>query len=1329
MEPFNKEIFDLFQQKLKVGNRRGVHLNAVVNNSRYKFDLSRLSTIFESLPERFVLDLLTLKNLKFTFSLHDTPTTNIDEREYTIVDTLEVPKPKKAPSDNKALEERTLLLEKLADGVDNLIFQSEAIFQEKGVNALGFGFPILARRDLSDGQITVAPVLIWSVRIRPTSQLNTWEVSRHEDDPIYLNEVLINHLQNDSHITLAPIPDQMLEDGKIDKGELFQICTLLLQQLKISQNLDFLENNYAKILPIKTKAAYEALLPQKGDALIEKAGLFSLFEVQKQNIINDYQTLKELFEPRNSTPKEDFQSFTSIPTDPSQQEILEQLRQQSHLLIQGPPGTGKSQTLTAILVNALENQQKVLVVCEKQTALEVLLHALQKRGLGKYTILIKDSIADRKWVVDTVRNILDDPTFKKAILPYPKEEKELKINGLKQLKEAINQHHKELFTPLLSGENWTELSGRMLQYAPEHTPISLQGLPLHFSDEEHNVLRETLRPAQRLYTPFAPYQKGYLYHPKTLIAKPYQQTLHHIETAFSSYKEQWAHILSLYEQYKGEYLYKRKEELSEQVRQLTAYIDEMEALTSLLPQDADQYNRKRTEGLFYRLSALFLSQRKEAIKQQKRLLWLLQEIKRISLHPNFTSLSLTDNLFANKEQVLGYREEIRKTKAQFEEKIEEDFAVLDVAHYSDPKFANDTLRSLVAALAQLKEQIKEANYIATPIEGTTFFDFKNYIEACLDQHARYQNDHNNPLEAGYQWFAFEQPLSPLLQRCVSLLIQAQATHWEASFLYAYYKAFLLEKSETLTPFSANTYEDFRTKHQDFASCQQEIISRYWDQAQIAAVKNFENQHKELTVANLYNKRRSEKHNRLSLREIASRDTDLFTTFFPIILTTPDSCCNLFQGKNFYFDYVVFDEASQLKLEDNLPAILKGKTVIIAGDEHQMPPSNYFSKIFEGNYQDEEEIEDEDQALQKNSLLSVESLLDFALDYKYDKHHLDFHYRSKHPYLINFSNIAFYNGKLRPLPRFESENPICFYQVDGTFHDYTNEAEALKVIEILREITPREDGSYPSVGVATFNITQRNLIRKKLLWLKSQEHEQAFAEKLTALEKAGLFIKNLENIQGDERDIIILSVTYGKKKDGKFTQSFGPLNQQKGYKLLNVIITRAKEKIYVCNSIPEAVFLNYADALAQEQANNRKAVLYAYLAYTKAVSEGTFQAMEEVLQQLSHYGALRKEATTPGQLLFKEAIFALLQREFPTLKLSQDEPFGGYTIDILLVPPTGKSIALECLSKPIYQQSMGYLEDLHKEQILREAGLDYMRIHADMPIENTLSNLKKTLTLR
>src|SRR5690606_19965509 len=229
-----------------------------------------------------------------------------------------------------------------------------------------------------------------------------------------------------------------------------------------------------------------------------------------------------------------------------------------------------------------------------------------------------------------------------------------------------------------------------------------------------------------------------------------------------------------------------------------------------------------------------------------------------------------------------------------------------------------------------------------------------------------------------------------------------------------------------------------------------------------AVKKFETAHKDLTVANLYNKRRSEKHSRLSLRQIAQKDIDLFTSFFPIILTTPDACCNLFQGKNFYFDNVVFDEASQLKLEDNLPAMLKGKNIIIAGDEHQMPPSNYFSRVFDGSIEDEDDIETENTTIESvNAILNIESLLDYALEFNFDKNYLDFHYRSTHPYLIDFSNAAFYQSRLKPLPAKSSEKPIEFYQVDGVFEEHINEEEATKVVEILKNIKPLENGNYPS----------------------------------------------------------------------------------------------------------------------------------------------------------------------------------------------------------------------------------------------------------------------------
>ena len=299
--------------------------------------------------------------------------------------------------------------------------------------------------------------------------------------------------------------------------------------------------------------------------------------------------------------------------------------------------------------------------------------------------------------------------------------------------------------------------------------------------------------------------------------------------------------------------------------------------------------------------------------------------------------------------------------------------------------------------------------------------------------------------------------------------------------------------------------------------------------------------------------------------------------------------------------------------------------------------------------------------------------------------------------------------MRPLPNTKPFTPIAFAQVDGTFEEHINKEEAVEVIRTLERLAPRADGGYPSVGIATFNITQRNYIRKQLL-LK-QQNDPAFAQKFSALEQAGLFIKNLENIQGDERDIIILSVTYGRKKDGKFVQSFGPLNHSKGYKLLNVIITRAKEKIYVCNSIPEEVFSNYKEALATEGANNRRAVLYAYLAYCKAVSTGDEQARAEILSELDRYGHTHAQTATAGEEAWKTQTYLRLKAKHPDKKITPDYPFGGYTIDILLAPDAGKPIAIECMSKPLYEGELAYLEDLHKEKILRGAGYEYERIWA------------------
>ena len=511
------------------------------------------------------------------------------------------------------------------------------------------------------------------------------------------------------------------------------------------------------------------------------------------------------------------------------------------------------------------------------------------------------------------------------------------------------------------------------------------------------------------------------------------------------------------------------------------------------------------------------------------------------------------------------------------------------------------------------------------------------------------------------------------------------------------------------------------------------IREYWFSKQIDATRDFDNKNPNLAVENLYNKRAGKRHKRLSLREIIKLDMDLFTTFFPIILTTPDVASNLFKGKNQYFDIVMFDEASQLKLEDNLPALLKGKQIIIAGDEHQMPPSNYFSKVFDGLIDDEDEFEDEIDKIKNdisNSLSDCESLLDFASELGFEKKHLDFHYRSRHPYLIDYSNYAFYNQRLKPLPNSFDYIPINYVPVNGTYSDTSNDAEAETILSIIdNNISRLPNGEYPTVGVATFNINQRNLILGKINERRKFEKYRDFNDKIIELEENGFFVKNLENIQGDERDVIILSTTYGINKEGKFAQRFGSINHQKGYKLLNVIVTRAKYKVYVCSSIPEDVFLNYKEHLVNEGSNNRRGAFYAYLAYSKAVSEQDNEARISVLNTLAENSTksttinnLNEDLESP----FEEEVYEALTEHFDEKNIIPQLQFAGFRIDMVYdTKHIGlPKIAIECDGASYHSSQEAYLHDSHRQKILEGHGFVFHRIWSTNWWRNPQKETKK-----
>ena len=298
-----------------------------------------------------------------------------------------------------------------------------------------------------------------------------------------------------------------------------------------------------------------------------------------------------------------------------------------------------------------------------------------------------------------------------------------------------------------------------------------------------------------------------------------------------------------------------------------------------------------------------------------------------------------------------------------------------------------------------------------------------------------------------------------------------------------------------------------------------------------------------------------------------------------------------------------------------------------------------------------------------------------------------------------------------MPAKTDYTPIGFIQVNGLYEESVNRDEALMVIDILlNRIQPSADGLYPSVGIATFNLYQRNLILAELA--KARQQNPAHDKKIEAL-GTSLFVKNLENIQGDERDIIIISTTFGRNKEGKFRQNFGPVIQRNGYKLLNVIVTRAKMKIFVCTSIPEENIQQYP-LLLQTQRNNGRAVFYAYLAYAKAIHDGNKEQVNGILAQLFDNCENRVFDTTdiPGsESPFEEEVYQRLAGAIGADRIRQQYRVGGFKIDLVVLPevPGGKMIAIECDGAKYHSSAEAYAWDGFRQKELEKQGFVFYRV--------------------
>lgn len=312
---------------------------------------------------------------------------------------------------------------------------------------------------------------------------------------------------------------------------------------------------------------------------------------------------------------------------------------------------------------------------------------------------------------------------------------------------------------------------------------------------------------------------------------------------------------------------------------------------------------------------------------------------------------------------------------------------------------------------------------------------------------------------------------------------------------------------------------------------------------------------------------------LPIRRLLKEAPEAVIKLSPCFMMSPLSIAQYLPPDQKLFDVVIFDEASQIPVWDAVGSIARGRQVIIAGDNKQMPPTNFFARADDDPDGDFDVVED------------LESILDEMLASGIPRHDLNFHYRSRREDLIAFSNQHYYDNRLITFPAPDAAKrgvslvrPEGFYARGGARH---NEGEAKAIVaEIVRRLTHKDDNIRKlSIGVVTFNTEQQTLIEDLLDKARGEDPsmEWAFNNEYGV---DPVFVKNLETVQGDERDVILFSVTYGPDRSGHTTMNFGPLNRQGGERRLNVAMTRARAEMMVFSTLdPNQIDLSRTSARA------------------------------------------------------------------------------------------------------------------------------------------------------
>jgi predicted DNA-binding WGR domain protein len=989
-----------------------------------------------------------------------------------------------------------------------------------------------------------------------------------------------------------------------------------------------------------------------------------------------------------------------ISCDAAQASAITRARNGTSYIIQGPPGTGKSQTITNLIADYVARGKRVLFVCEKRAAIDVVFHRLRRQGLDELCCLIHDSQTDKKALIQNLKQTyeqflsqagLDPDAEKNCIATLRAMEQDLA--SLQRFSDVMRQPHPRTGIAVRSLlHRLVALRGRARELPAEVEDL-LPEYPLWL---QHGEVVDRLRSAMADLGEDLCFGK----HPLRWIGKSVLEADRPIET-LSALLDQAEDLLDAIES---------ALELSGLPAELWDTFEEIQAILEFavragpLAQRAmlGVLTKSPAANAFDKLAADW-DTKAQALDQarQKTAAW------KEPLSPDDTQNALAQaqafekSIFRFLQPAFWRLKKTLEARYDFSQhaiapawsKILNDLAAQHEAQAAFAGAANDARKEwqtddaagFRATVMELRGDRRTAHpSVKALLQGLAeSTDAGALIESLIAIHERFRELDSTlrSLLAEHERFDFlelttvlaklrEQTgvlaeLSPILAELVELpdvfnralrrteipLDQFEAAVGHKSLNQVYREDRAVNRFEGRT--LARKMSQLEKRHGEWLALNARRIraavrQKFLEHVNISALPASQLQPEQKAFKKSYAAGRRDLEHEFgktmrykSIRDLAAGDTgQVIQDLKPIWLMSPLSVSDTLPLDPDLFDVVIFDEASQIPMEEAIPAIYRSHQVIIVGDEMQLPPTTFFasSRSEENSVIVEEEGGRVELDLDSDSLLtqSAQNLPSTLLAW---------HYRSRYESLISFSNAAFYGGNLFTIPDrqrvLDNQPEILVHAADqgsanveallarsisfhfmenGIYEDRTNPNEAAYIAQLVRGLLQSENGL--SIGIVAFSEAQQTEIENALSRLAEEDSD--FSARLdTEFVReendvfCGLFVKNLENVQGDERDIIIMSVCYGHDAGGRMLMNFGPINQRGGEKRLNVIFSRAKHHMAIVSSIRHDDITNeYNDG-----ANSLK----NFLQYAAAVSKGDAANARRVLENLN---PLSRKALAP-----------------------------------------------------------------------------------------------------